>query len=345
MALLQNTAINSPSEKTTDSIYTAQQIQNAPTKVSSRPVEVAPNNFSSRVASQVNNIISQGGPLLTRAKTEGINAAAERGLNNSSMGIQAAEDAVYKYALPIAQQDVDMDFKSDMQKEDQKFQAGENAANRSLQQSLQSSEFGFRSGESAMERQFNNEQSKLNREHQLTSMDKEQGFHSAQNQLSRDQQLAVMNKEQGFQAYQQDKQNQFASSQQQAAHGFQLEEIKANAHEQIRVAASQVDEKFKAQYLESASNLQRSFLDQQTAILNNPALKKDTQVTNALTVAKQNFESSVSYLQGLYSQGGVSMNTSVFPIVGPVRDSIAAVDARTQTAIQPTSARQYVMGR
>lgn len=57
------------------------------------------------VQDQLNNVLSSGGPLMQAAATQGNQQAASRGLLNSSMGIQAAQQAVIGAAGQIAQAD------------------------------------------------------------------------------------------------------------------------------------------------------------------------------------------------------------------------------------------------
>ena len=58
------------------------------------------------VSGQANSIIGQGGPLMQQAANTGNAMAAQRGLLNSSMGIQAAQNAVLQNATQLAQGDV-----------------------------------------------------------------------------------------------------------------------------------------------------------------------------------------------------------------------------------------------
>jgi len=58
------------------------------------------------VSGQASNIVGQGGPLMQQAATIGNSMAAQRGLLNSSMGIQAAQNAVLQNATQLAQGDV-----------------------------------------------------------------------------------------------------------------------------------------------------------------------------------------------------------------------------------------------
>ena len=58
----------------------------------------------STVSGQMDKILSSSSPLLQRAKTRAAQAANSRGLLNSSMGVQAGQEAVLTTALPMAQQ-------------------------------------------------------------------------------------------------------------------------------------------------------------------------------------------------------------------------------------------------
>lgn len=57
------------------------------------------------VQGQMSGIMDSGNPLLARAKTKAAQAANQRGLLNSSMGVQAGEEAMLTAALPMAQFD------------------------------------------------------------------------------------------------------------------------------------------------------------------------------------------------------------------------------------------------
>lgn len=83
---------------------------------------VAPTNFTAQPAStyqpalgtvgnnetvsgQVDSLLNKDNPLLQTARNQAADAANARGLQNSSMGVQAGEQAVIENALPIAQAD------------------------------------------------------------------------------------------------------------------------------------------------------------------------------------------------------------------------------------------------
>ena len=60
---------------------------------------------SKGVAGRVNSITSSGSPLMETARTRATQNSARRGLQNSSIGVQAGEQAVIETATPIAQAD------------------------------------------------------------------------------------------------------------------------------------------------------------------------------------------------------------------------------------------------
>lgn len=202
MALLNNPLLAEP-ENQSDAVATQQSIINAPKKVGERPVEVVQPKFDadaskqfldfakssaptgsvsndSLVQTQLNKILANDGPLLKRARVDGLNASAEKGLNNASMGVQAGEEAVYRSALPIAQQDaqtygnmdlqnaktasdfslagVNQAFTDYGQNKQLAFTKGENDADRAQRESLQKDDQLFKS-----------EQAKLSDDRQLAS--------------------------------------------------------------------------------------------------------------------------------------------------------------------------------
>jgi hypothetical protein len=79
-----------------------QQVANAATL---DPNQLAQANATT-LSGQAGNIIGQGGQLMQQAATIGNSMAAQRGLLNSSMGIQAAQNSVLQNATQLAQGDM-----------------------------------------------------------------------------------------------------------------------------------------------------------------------------------------------------------------------------------------------
>ena len=121
MSLLNTAAgVGSANQDTTEAenIYAANAALEKPKKVSSRPVEPVPAasgrvSNDALVTTQLDRVLATDGPLLRRARSDGFASAAERGLNNSSIGVQAGEEAVIRQALPIASQDAQSIFTAD----------------------------------------------------------------------------------------------------------------------------------------------------------------------------------------------------------------------------------------
>jgi hypothetical protein len=77
------------------------------------------------VAGQVNKVIGADSPLMQGARTRATQSANARGLINSSMAVQAGEEAVHGAALPIASQDAQTNFNAKL--------SNQNAANSARQ--------------------------------------------------------------------------------------------------------------------------------------------------------------------------------------------------------------------
>jgi hypothetical protein len=189
MALLQNTTAQLGSDpsatKQTESIFTAQEQKSAPTKVSGRPVEVVAGGRT--VQGQLNSILSSGSPLMRQAKARAAMESAGRGLNNSSIAVEAGEQAMISSALPIAQQDAGQEHQLFMQDKDhtftggenekgRQFTAGENAADRTLRQSMQLADHSFQSGENSANRAFQSGESAAERDFRIKQEDRAQAF-------------------------------------------------------------------------------------------------------------------------------------------------------------------------
>ncbi len=178
-----------------------------------QPKELDPN---ATVAGQMQNIMASGNPLLQRAKTNAAKVANKRGLLNSSMAVQAGEEAALSAALPIAQQDAStyaqrgaMDRQFQQQVGGGQYGSGLIGANLQAQQALQKGQQGFASSESALGRQqqkdilgtqqgFAGSQAALGRQQQKDILGTQQGFAGSQSALDRAQQLGVLGQQQEF---------------------------------------------------------------------------------------------------------------------------------------------------
>lgn len=69
------------------------------------PAQIEVNEQQDTVAGRINSIVAQNSPLMQSARTRAGQQSNARGILNSTMGVQAGEQAVLDTALPIAQQD------------------------------------------------------------------------------------------------------------------------------------------------------------------------------------------------------------------------------------------------
>ena len=170
--------------------------QNAPTMAGPTTRNVTANET---VSGQMDKILASNSPLLQRAKTRAAQAANSRGLLNSSMGVQAGEEAVLTTAMPIAQQDA-ATFNNQgvtnqnaanqfgLSNQNYQQQVGKGAysnggllgANLSNQLKLQTAQNTFASGEKA-----------LDRTQQTALQEGENTFASGESALGRAQQTAL----------------------------------------------------------------------------------------------------------------------------------------------------------
>lgn len=87
-------------------IQTSAMLSGNPTPTVANP------NQNENVASNMASIVNQGSPVMNMARADGMRAANRRGLMNSSMGVGAAQEAVLRTALPMAQQQAQQGFQA-----------------------------------------------------------------------------------------------------------------------------------------------------------------------------------------------------------------------------------------
>lgn len=126
---------------------------------------LAPGQIDDSVAGRVATITSQDSDLMKLARADGAKLAQRRGLLNSSMASNAAQDAVLRAAFPIASQDAAQAFQKNrdsrnfefgMVSQDfgQQWQSGENQLNRALQERLTLADIASREGMAAAGREL-----------------------------------------------------------------------------------------------------------------------------------------------------------------------------------------------
>ncbi|MET0651008.1 MAG: hypothetical protein ABWY63_00720 [Hyphomicrobiaceae bacterium] len=130
-------------------------------------------------AAQVAKLTSQDSKLNQMSRTEGLKAANRRGLLNSSMAVEASQDALLKNVLPIASQDASQAFQKNMaakafeygltgQEAAQRFQTGERLGTQQFQTAENIAARGWQTAENIAQRGFLGTQADLDRDLQQT---------------------------------------------------------------------------------------------------------------------------------------------------------------------------------
>ena len=235
---------------------------------------------SGTMAGNVANILNGNSLLMNSAAAKGERVAANRGLQNSTIGAEAAQRAMLDAAIPIASQDTQNTFAE----KQAKLQADLNYQNQSRLNKEQN--------------QFTASQAELDRGHQ-------RGLAQLQSDLSYNNQ-SRLNREQ----------NQFAASQ--SALDRQQQERLAHLNHQnaMRTLNAQVSANTIGKSIDFAQQITSNFDAQIAGILNNSNMKEEDK-TNAINVLKQSRDSELNFMSRFF-QGipTTKQNWSSFPSLG-----------------------------
>ena len=102
------------------------------------------------VAERTANLMRSESPLMQLAKTQGLQAANQRGLLNSSLAVQAAQDAMIRQAVPIASQEANLAFNTQQSALARDHQSRLQAEQLAMQQQLEQMGLSARAQETAM---------------------------------------------------------------------------------------------------------------------------------------------------------------------------------------------------
>ena len=186
--------------------------KNAPLPQANAPALQGPNvrNVSSNetVAGQMDKILSSNSPLLQRAKTRAAQAANSRGLLNSSMGVQAGEEAVLTTAMPMAQQDASTYANQGLVNQGAQNQFKSAANKYGMDSAMSQQQFGqnFQLADQKFGQETGTGQYAgkgligANLQSQLALQQGQQGFAASESALGREQQSGVLESQQDFAA-------------------------------------------------------------------------------------------------------------------------------------------------
>ena len=223
----------------------------------------APASFdATNVNDQLGATLNQGGLLMRMAQSKGQGLASQRGLGNSTIGIDAAQRAMVDAALPIAQQNAQQTHQLVMQDDSQSFTAGQADLDRQQQTSMLDKQQSWQGGQNALDRQ-----------QQTSMLDKQQSWQGGQNALDRQQQLTMQGN---------DFSNQSKLNQQQA----QLQERRDQLLYQQQLGTLDKQGQLQLQQIEAELRSQTTLNNQQNAF-NSAEAAKDRQ--QAITMLEKQF--------------------------------------------------------
>lgn len=141
------------------------------------------------VNSHLDTILGSNNALMRNAQTQGLEQAASRGLQNSSIAAGAAQRAALDYAMPLVGHAQD----TFNQREHRGWQTGERLGTQDWQSGESALERDWRSDEALRDRDWRSMESQLDREFTTEERNAVQAWQSGEAQLSRDQQILMAN--------------------------------------------------------------------------------------------------------------------------------------------------------
>lgn len=233
---------------------------------------------ASNVNDQLSATLNQGGLLMRMAQSKGQGLASQRGLGNSTIGIDAAQRAMVDAALPIAQQNA------------QQAQASkENALDRDQQLTMQGNDFANQTNQANLNAKLTQERDKLLHQQELGTLDK-------QGQL----QLQQIEAELKSQTTLNNQQNAFNSAEAAKDRQQQLTMLEKQFGQETATLAQQVAANTHGMYLSAIDTAMGSYNERYAALMADNTMTSDAKST-MLNNMKNELNSTLNMYQKLYS--------------------------------------------
>lgn len=284
---------------------------------------VKPNFDGSNVNDQLGATLNQGGLLMRMAQSKGQGLASQRGLGNSTIGIDAAQRAMVDAALPIAQQNAQQANTRYLQDDAQSFTAGESAMDRNQQLTMQGNDFanqtklnaqqfGQQKELNAQEAYLQAERDSLLNKFQLGVLDKEGQQRLTELNTQFNQQTALNNQ-----------QNAFASSEAAKDRQQQLTLLEKQFGQETSQLAQQVAANTHGMYLSAIDTAMGSYNERYAALMADNTMTSDAKST-MLNNMKNELNSTLNMYQKLYSNiNTIRPDWTKFPTVSLPGVSVA----------------------
>lgn len=222
---------------------------------------------ASNVNDQLGATLNQGGLLMRMAQSKGQGMASQRGLGNSTIGIDAAQRAMVDAALPIAQQN----------------------AQQTHQKVMQSSGFGHDKDMANLNAGLQAERDSLLNKFQQGILDKEG-----------QQRLAELDKQFQNQSNLNNQQNQWSSAEAQKDRQQQLTVLEKQFGQETSQLAQQVAANTHGMYLSAIDTAMSSYNERYAALMADSTIKTADKTT-MLNNMKNELNSTLTMYQKLYS--------------------------------------------
>ena len=248
----------------------------------------------SLVQNQLTGLLDPNSALMKRTVSQTQEQAAARGLQSSSIAAGAGMGAMIDRALPIAQQDA---------------QTYSNAQQLGWQQNFQA------------------EQTNLNRQHDASMFDKNATFQAQMQDLQHRQQLGTLDYQGQLQLQQMERSaqlnqqrdyllQQFQNSNMDKTFLQQLEMTQLQWQRDDAVFAKNIDANAQAQYRASSAEAYNRYLEQVSAVYNNPNMTADQQRNAVLQLEKQ-WKANQASLQAIFGFAAPSQPGTNSPDTNP----------------------------
>lgn len=277
---------------------------------------------ASNVNDQLGATLNQGGLLMRMAQSKGQGLASQRGLGNSTIGIDAAQRAMVDAALPIAQQNAQQANSRFMQDDSQAFTAGESAKDRSQQLTMQQNDFSNQTNQAKLNASLTEARDKLLYQQQLGTLSAEGAQRlkeldaQLKNQTTLNSQEAALQKERDNLLYQQslgtlsaegaqrlkeiNAQNQFTAAEAAKDRQQAITLLEKQFGQETSQLAQQVAANTHGMYLSAIDTAMSSYNERYAALMADATIKTADKTT-MLKNMKNELNSTLTMYQKLYS--------------------------------------------
>lgn len=283
---------------------------------------------SGTMAGNVANILNSNSLLMRSAAAKGERVAANRGLQNSTVGAEAAQRAMIDAAIPIAAQDTQHQFAASQasldrghQKDLAKLQADLNYSNQSR---LNQEQNKFAASQAGLDREHQTGlaklQADLSYQNQSRLNDTQNRFAASQADLDRAHQRGLTQLQSDLNYNNQSRLNQaqynFTASQNALDRANQRELANLNHQHEMRNLNAQVAANTIGKSIDFTMQIANNFDAQIAGILNNTNMKADDK-EKAIKTLKSSRDSEINFVSK-FMQGipTTKQNWSSFPSLG-----------------------------